>query len=58
MATALLATRQVLTELQHQYVLAFEPGSAPGWHSLVLKTRKDGLIVRARSGYVVGALDK
>jgi Ca-activated chloride channel family protein len=56
--SSLLATRQVLNELQHQYVLAFEPGSAPGWHSLVLKTRKDGLIVRARSGYVVGALDK
>jgi Ca-activated chloride channel family protein len=58
MPSAISATRQVLAELQHQYVIAFEPGSAPGWHPLVLKTRKGGLLVRARSGYVVGALDK
>jgi VWFA-related protein len=56
--SALTATRQILKELQHQYVIAFEPGSAPGWHPLVLRTRKDGLFVRARSGYVVGALDR
>jgi len=56
--SALAATRQILKELQHQYVIAFEPGSAPGWHPLVLRTRKDGLFVRARSGYVVGALDR
>ena len=56
--SALAATRQILKELQHQYVIAFEPGSAPGWHPLVLRTRKDGLLVRARSGYVVGALDR
>lgn len=56
--SALTATRLILKELQHQYVIAFEPGSAPGWHSLVLRTRKDGLLVRARSGYVVGALDR
>ncbi|MCM3878820.1 MAG: VWA domain-containing protein [Vicinamibacterales bacterium] len=56
--SAITATRQILTELQHQYVIAFEPGNAPGWHPLVLKTRKNGLVVRARSGYVVRALDK
>jgi len=56
--SALTATRLILKELQHQYVIAFEPGSAPGWHPLVLRTRKDGLFVRARSGYVVGALDR
>ena len=56
--SAITATSKILKELQHQYVIAFEPGSAPGWHPLVLRTRKDGLLVRARSGYVVGALDR
>jgi VWFA-related protein len=53
--TAISATRQILAELQHQYLIAFEPGAAPGWHSLALRTRKDGLFVRARSGYMVEA---
>lgn len=47
------ATTQVLSELHHQYIVAFEPNSAPGWHSVMLRTRKPGLFVRARSGYVV-----
>lgn len=50
---AIAATGQILAELRHQYVIAFEPGSAPGWHSLALRTRKNGLFVRARSGYMV-----
>lgn len=54
--TAASAPQQILAELQHQYVVAFEPGSAPGWHALVLRTKKSGLFVRARSGYTVGAL--
>lgn len=53
--TAVSASRQILTELQHQYVVAFEPGTAPGWHPLVLRTRKNGFFVRSRSGYTVGA---
>jgi Ca-activated chloride channel family protein len=56
--SAVSATQQILTELHHQYVIAFEPGSAPGWHPLELRTRKDGLFVRARNGYLVGALEK
>ena len=51
--TALTVTRQVLSELHHQYIVAFEPGSTPGWHALVLRARKPGLFVRARSGYMV-----
>jgi VWFA-related protein len=47
------AATQILAELRHQYVIAFEPGSATGWHPVVLRARKPGLIVRARSGYVV-----
>ena len=57
-ATAASAAKQILAELQHQYIVAFEPGSVPGWHELVLRTRKNGLFVRARSGYTVGASDK
>jgi len=47
------ATGQILTELHHQYVVAFEPNSTPGWHPLVLRIRKPGYFVRARSGYMV-----
>jgi Ca-activated chloride channel family protein len=57
-ASAVTVTRQILMELQHQYMVAFEPGRVPGWHELVLRTKKNGLFVRARSGYMVGSLDK
>lgn len=49
----LAATQQLLSELHHQYIVAFEPGRTPGWHALVLRARKPGLFVRARSGYLV-----
>ena len=52
-ATAGAAARVIVSELQHQYLIAFEPSDAAGWHPLVLRTTKDGLFVRARSGYVV-----
>ena len=29
------ATTQLLAELHHQYIVAFEPGTTPGWHALV-----------------------
>lgn len=51
--SAALAAREILTELHHQYVVAFEPGAAMGWHPVVLRARKPGLFVRARSGYMV-----
>ena len=50
---ALAAARQLLAELHHQYIIAFEPGTTPGWHALTLRARKPGLFVRARSGYMV-----
>jgi Ca-activated chloride channel family protein len=53
LVSAATATNQVLAELNHQYVIAFEPGRAPGWHPLVLRARKPGLFVRVRSGYTV-----
>lgn len=49
-----LATREIVNELRHRYLIAFEPGSRPGWHPLELRTRKEDLIVRARSGYMAG----
>lgn len=51
--SVLMATSQMLAELHHQYIVAFEPGRTPGWHALVLRARKPGLFVRARSGYMV-----
>ena len=51
--SVLAATKQVLSELHQQYIIAFEPGKAPGWHALIVRARKPGLFVRARSGYMV-----
>ncbi len=48
-----LAARQIVSDLRQQYLLAFEPGSEPGWHPLEVRTRDDRFVVRARSGYFV-----
>ena len=50
-AHASVAARQVIGELRHQYVLAFEASSRAGWKPLQVRTRKDNFTVRARSGY-------
>jgi Ca-activated chloride channel homolog len=47
--------RQVVRELRQQYLIAFEPGAAPGWHPIEIRTTKKNLTVRARGGYVAGA---
>jgi Ca-activated chloride channel family protein len=52
-AQASRAARQIVTELRHQYLLAFAPGAQQGWHPIALNTRNKDLIVRTRSGYVV-----
>jgi VWFA-related protein len=52
-AHASVAARQILGELRHQYVLAFEASTRPGWRPLEVRA-KDGLTVRARSGYTAG----
>jgi Ca-activated chloride channel family protein len=52
-ADASNATRQIVTELREQYLIAFEPRREPGWHPLELSTTKTNLVVRARSGYLV-----
>jgi Ca-activated chloride channel family protein len=44
--------RQITTELRQQYLIGFEPGTAPGWHSVDVKVRRKGHTVQARGGYV------
>lgn len=51
---ASIAARQIIEELRHQYVLAFEPSGQPGWHPLEVRVRDKDLIVHARSGYLAG----
>jgi Ca-activated chloride channel family protein len=53
-AHASIAARQIVAELRHQYLLAFEAGAEPGWHPVDVKTRDRDLRVRARTGYFVG----
>jgi len=48
------AARDIIEELRHQYVIAFESSGRPGWHPLVVRAHAKDLIVRARSGYFAG----
>lgn len=47
------ATRVILSELRHQYVLAIPAASAPGWHDLTVRVRRGRVQARSRNGYVV-----
>jgi Ca-activated chloride channel family protein len=49
-----MAARQIVDELRHQYVMAFESSGHPGWHPLVVRARNRDLVVRARGGYIAG----
>ena len=54
-AHASLAARQVVDELRHQYILAFEASSSrDGWRPVEVRARNAALTVRARAGYVSG----
>jgi VWFA-related protein len=53
-ASASKAARAVIDELRQAYLIAFEPGSEPGWHPIEIRTKKKDLVVRARGGYVAG----
>jgi Ca-activated chloride channel family protein len=48
------AARQIVDELRHEYLVAFESSGTPGWHPLVVRARNRDLVVRARSGYLAG----
>jgi Ca-activated chloride channel family protein len=49
-----VAARQLIDELRHQYLIAFESSGKPGWHPLVVRARDKDLTVRARTGYIGG----
>jgi VWFA-related protein len=53
-ADSLKAAQEIVSELRQQYLLAFEPGSRPGWHPVEVRVRGGKLTVRARSGYFAG----
>jgi VWFA-related protein len=54
-AQASIAARQIVDELRHQYILAFEASSArEGWRPLEVRARDRALTVRARAGYLSG----
>jgi Ca-activated chloride channel family protein len=48
------AARDVVDEMRHVYLIAFEPGTTSGWHPIEVRTRNEKLKVRARGGYVAG----
>ena len=53
-ASAHQAARSVIDELRHLYLIAFEPGAAPGWHPIQIQTSDKNFVVRTRGGYVAG----
>jgi len=50
-----VAARQIVDELRHQYLLAFEASQGAGWKPVEVRARDRGLTVRARSGYAAGS---
>jgi VWFA-related protein len=52
-ASMSIAARHIVEDLRHQYLITFEPSREPGWHPIDLRARDKGLVVRARSGYVI-----
>jgi Ca-activated chloride channel family protein len=52
-ASMSIAARRIVEDLRHQYLITFEPSREPGWHPIDLRARDKGLVVRARSGYIV-----
>jgi Ca-activated chloride channel family protein len=53
-ASAYQAARAVIDELRHLYLIAFEPGSDPGWHPIEIRVPLRDFVVRTRGGYVAG----
>jgi Ca-activated chloride channel family protein len=51
-----IAARTIVTELRHQYLLAFEASRVPGWYPLEIRAvQKKNVRIRARSGYIAGS---
>jgi VWFA-related protein len=49
-----IAARQLIDELRHEYLIAFQSSAKPGWHPLAVRARSKDLVVRARTGYIAG----
>jgi Ca-activated chloride channel family protein len=49
-----IAARELVDELRHEYLIAFQSSAKPGWHPLVVRARNKDLVVRARTGYIAG----
>jgi Ca-activated chloride channel family protein len=49
-----IAARQIVDELRHQYVLAFNSSPTSGWHRLEVTAKDRDYAVRARAGYMSG----
>jgi Ca-activated chloride channel family protein len=45
---------EIIEELRHQYLIAFESIGSPGWHPLVVRVRDGDHVIRARGGYLAG----
>lgn len=48
-----MATRNILSELRHQYVLAFPADTVKGWHDLTVRVKRGRVQARSRNGYLV-----
>lgn len=48
------AVQRMVSELRHQYMIAFEPATEPGWHPIEVRARGNRLLTRTRSWYWVG----
>lgn len=48
---ATVVTRDLIATMRQQYFLAIESSTAAGWYPIEVKTKRQGLTVRARRGY-------
>jgi Ca-activated chloride channel homolog len=46
------AARELVNELRHQYLIAFEPAPGDGWHPIEIRVARPRHVVQARGGYV------
>ena len=44
-------TRELLAAMRHQYFIDIESAEKSGWYQLEVRTKRQGLKVRARTGY-------
>lgn len=44
-------TRDLIAMMRQQYFMAIESATDPGWYPIEVKTKREGLTVRARRGY-------